>query len=395
MCFIIVNSPPVGAGCRASPDKAKGGDTFIDAISGCKAMTGNMRSVEPEKGKQILVVEDSPVLCIDLSRQLDKLGYGISGVVSSGEEALQMVFNSPPDLILMDIMLAGSLDGIETAEMIAAHCDIPIIYTSALSDEITFNRAKKTCPYGYIVKPFRVKDLAMIIEIAFNSHSFKKQAVEEKEKSFANLRQSMNGIIQAIALTVEARDPYTAGHQRRVSQMARLIGNALRLTSDQIEGIRLAGVIHDLGKIHIPSEILSKPGMISAPEFALIKTHPQVGYDILKTIEFPWPIAQIVYQHHERLDGSGYPLGITGDEMLIEAKIVSIADVVEAMISHRPYRPALGIETALDEIMSHRGILYDADVVEACRSVIYDDELMLVFQGTHDKAYQRSSEFTA
>ncbi len=358
-------------------------------------MTGDMRSVEPEKGKQILVVEDSPVLCIDLSRQLDKLGYGISGVVSSGEEALQVVFNSPPDLILMDIMLAGSLDGIETAEMIAAHCDIPIIYTSALSDEITFNRAKKTCPYGYIVKPFRVKDLAMIIEIAFNSHSFKKQAVEEKEKSFANLRQSMNGIIQAIALTVEARDPYTAGHQRRVSQMARLIGNALRLTSDQIEGIRLAGVIHDLGKIHIPSEILSKPGMISAPEFALIKTHPQVGYDILKTIEFPWPIAQIVYQHHERLDGSGYPLGITGDEMLIEAKIVSIADVVEAMISHRPYRPALGIETALDEIMTNRGILYDSDVVEACRSVVYDDELMLVFQGTHNNAYQRSSEFTA
>lgn len=177
--------------------------------------------------------------------------------------------------------------------------------------------------------------------------------------------------------------------------MARLIGNALRLTSDQIEGIRLAGVIHDLGKIHIPSEILSKPGMISAPEFALIKTHPQVGYDILKTIEFPWPIAQIVYQHHERLDGSGYPLGITGDEMLIEAKIVSIADVVEAMISHRPYRPALGIETALDEIMNNSGILYDADVVEACRSVIYDDELMLVFQGAHDNAYQRSSEFTA
>ena len=138
------------------------------------------------------------------------------------------------------------------------------------------------------------------------------------------------------------------------------------MPENQVEGLRVAGDIHDIGKIYVPSEILSKPGQITAIEYGIIKTHPQVGYDILKTIKFPWPVAQIVLQHHERLDGSGYPLGLSGAQILIEARILSVADIVEAMSSHRPYRPAQGIGKALEEIIQHKGFSYDTDVVDAC-----------------------------
>jgi len=185
-------------------------------------------------------------------------------------------------------------------------------------------------------------------------------------ESLAQLRKAMGGIIGAMAQTVESRDPYTAGHQRKVADLARSIAEMMDLPGEKIEGIRMAGVIHDLGKISIPAEILSKPGKITEVEFNLIKAHPQTGYDILKTIEFPWPVAEIVYQHHERLDGSGYPRGLKGDEISIEARVMAVADVVEAMASHRPYRPALGVEMALDEIKKNAGKLYDRDVVEAC-----------------------------
>ncbi len=195
------------------------------------------------------------------------------------------------------------------------------------------------------------------------------ESVKSEDKlheSFKMLRKAMGGAIQAMAQTVESRDPYTAGHQKRVSNIARMIADELSLKRDQIEGIRLAGVIHDLGKISIPAEILSKPGRITEVEFNLIKNHPQTGYDILKTIDFPWPIAEIVYQHHERIDGSGYPRGLTGDEIMIEAKILAVADVVEAMASHRPYRPSLGIDVALEEIEKNRGKLYDEEIADVC-----------------------------
>jgi HD-GYP domain-containing protein (c-di-GMP phosphodiesterase class II) len=189
---------------------------------------------------------------------------------------------------------------------------------------------------------------------------------ERLDESFKQLRKAMGGVIQAMAQTVETRDPYTAGHQRRVADLARSIGEKMQLPSDKIEGIRMAGVIHDLGKISIPAEILSKPGRISPIEFSLIKGHPQTGFDILKTIDFPWPVADIVHQHHERIDGSGYPEGMTLADMLIESRIIAVADVVEAMASHRPYRASLGIDIALDEIAKNRGVIYDSDAVDAC-----------------------------
>jgi PAS domain S-box-containing protein/putative nucleotidyltransferase with HDIG domain len=191
--------------------------------------------------------------------------------------------------------------------------------------------------------------------------------IEEKLKAtLAKLRKSLGGTIQAMAFTVETRDPYTAGHQRRVADLAHSIAKEMGLPDEQVDGVRMAGVIHDIGKISIPAEILSKPGRITEHEFGIIRTHPQVGYDILKEIEFPWPIAQIVLQHHERINGTGYPNGLKGDQIMLEANILAVADVVEAMASHRPYRPSRGIDIALDEISRNKGILYDPEVADAC-----------------------------
>ncbi len=192
------------------------------------------------------------------------------------------------------------------------------------------------------------------------------RAEEELQHTLAKLREALGGTIQTVASIVEVKDPYTAGHQRRVADLAQAIATEMGLPQEQIEGIRMAGLIHDLGKIAVPTEILSKPGRLNDLELSLVKTHPQVGYDILKRIDFPWPVAKIVLQHHERMDGSGYPQGLSGEEIMLEARILAVADVVEAMVSHRPYRPAHSIDEALEEISRNRGILYDPEVVDAC-----------------------------
>ena len=192
------------------------------------------------------------------------------------------------------------------------------------------------------------------------------EAGKEIELHVDKLQKALSGTINVVASTVEVRDPYTAGHQRRVATLAQAIAEEMALPAHQIEGIYMAGVVHDLGKIYVPAEILSKPSGLNEIEFSLIRTHCQVGYDLLKTIDFPWPIAQIVYQHHERLNGSGYPQGLSSEQILIEAKIICVADVVEAMASHRPYRPARGVEAALDLIQAESGNLYDPQVVNTC-----------------------------
>ncbi len=204
------------------------------------------------------------------------------------------------------------------------------------------------------------------VVFVFRDITSKKKAEDVTMKTLQKLRNAMNAIIEAMVLTIETRDPYTAGHQRRVTNLARAIARELGLTEDQVDGIRTAGVIHDLGKISIPAEILSRPGKLLPLEYGLIKTHAQVGYDILKNIEFPWPVAEIVHQHHEKMDGSGYPVGISGKDILIESRVIAVADVVEAMASHRPYRAALGIDRSLEEITSNRETLFDKDAVDAC-----------------------------
>jgi putative nucleotidyltransferase with HDIG domain len=184
-----------------------------------------------------------------------------------------------------------------------------------------------------------------------------------------HLRSSMNSTVEAIASMVELRDPYTAGHERRVAQLACAIGKEMGLPERQVEGLSVIGYLHDIGKIAAPAEILSKPTRLTEIEFAMVKAHVQAGYDILKNLEFPWPVAQAVLQHHERMDGSGYPQGLKGEDIILEARILMVADVVEAMASHRPYRSAIGLEAALAEIVANRGKFYDERVVDACVSL--------------------------
>ena len=197
----------------------------------------------------------------------------------------------------------------------------------------------------------------------------RKHVQAELEQSLQNLKKGMDSTIQAIAMTVEKRDPYTSGHQMRVAALTRAIAEKIGLAEDQIEGAYMAASLHDIGKIALPAEILSKPIQLSDIEISLIQAHAQAGYDILKGIEFPWPIADIIIQHHERMDGSGYPQGLAGDSISIEARIIGVCDVVETMSSHRPYRPSMGIGRALEEITRNSGPLYDADVVTACLKV--------------------------
>ena len=191
----------------------------------------------------------------------------------------------------------------------------------------------------------------------------REEALRESEEK---LRTGLEAAIQTVALIVEMKSAYMADHQRRVTDLACAIAKGLHLSGDEIDGIRMAGSIHDIGNMGVAAEILNKSVRLAHMEFELIRTHPAVGYNILKEIQFPWPVAKIVLQHHERMDGSGYPDGLSGDDILIEARILAVADVVEALASHRPYRPALGIDKALEEIKEKRGILYDPEVVDAC-----------------------------
>lgn len=229
--------------------------------------------------------------------------------------------------------------------------------------------------YSAQVDAFNTSEIRLMQELAddlaFGIVTLRLQAeherlVGEQLEQAAQLRQSLLASIQVLGSVLELRDPYTAGHQRRVAQLAGAIARELGLPAQRIEGLELAASIHDLGKIQAPAEILNKPGRLTPVELDLIRLHAQAGHDIIKDIQFPWPIARMVLEHHERLDGSGYPRGLRGEEILLESRILTIADVVEAMMSHRPYRPGLGLEAALAEIRERRGIRYDPDAVDAC-----------------------------
>jgi putative nucleotidyltransferase with HDIG domain len=194
----------------------------------------------------------------------------------------------------------------------------------------------------------------------------RKRAEERLQHTLESLRKAVRATVQIMTTTVEARDPYTAGHQIRSADLASAIAAEMELPQEKIDAIRMAGSIHDIGKISVPAEILSKPTKLTEIEFRLIKEHSKKGYEILKGVESPWNLAEIAHQHHERMDGSGYPRNLKGEEILIEARILAVADTVEAMVSHRPYRPALGVDAALSEIEKNKGIIYDTAAADAC-----------------------------
>lgn len=204
-----------------------------------------------------------------------------------------------------------------------------------------------------------------------------KEARDELKRSNEKLQHTLDGFIDTIAMLSEIRDPYTASHERHVSRLSHAIAGEMQLDINICESIRVAGTLHDIGKLSIPAEILSKPGRLTPAEFAIIKRHPEIGRDILKPINFPWPICDIISQHHERLDGTGYPQGLDGNNICLEARILAVADVVEAMASHRPYRSALGIDAALDEVVKNSGVKYDTDAVNACVRLINEKDFSL------------------
>jgi len=452
---------------------------------------------------RILVVEDEPIVAMDIQHRLRKLGYTVVRVVPSGEEAVAAARELDPDLVLMDIMLDGRMDGIESAAAIREVQDVPVIYLTAYADEKTLQRAKITEPFGYIIKPFEDREIHSSIEmarykheaergkreqeqwmkaalqsigdglittdrqgrvtyvngaaevmtgtsrnvalgmgleevfriseeetpeqeenlvgqvveaghvvgldsawlllagdkrlpvevyatpilglrrrvegvaVAFQDISGRKRSMEVLRNSVEQMRRTMEQTVGALAATAEKRDPYTAGHQQRVATLACALAAKLGLNGDKLGGLRVACLLHDLGKISIPAEILAKPARLTDIEFSIMKTHPQAGYDILKGVSFPWPVAEMVLQHHERLDGSGYPNGLAGADILSEARILAVADVVEAMSSHRPYRAALGIGKALEEIAARRGTAYDPEVADACLELFERDGFTL------------------
>jgi PAS domain S-box-containing protein/putative nucleotidyltransferase with HDIG domain len=222
--------------------------------------------------------------------------------------------------------------------------------------------------------PIIKDDKVIAVQGVMRDITERKRSEEAVRNSAERLIKALVDTMQAMAMIVEMRDPYTAGHQRRVTQLACVIAEKMGFSPDQITGLRLAGLIHDIGKVRVPAEILTNPNVLSEAEMTIIKMHPSLGYDLLKTLALPWPVADIINQHHERLNGSGYPSGLIGDDILPEAKILAVADVVEAIASHRPYRPALGIDKALEEILKNRDILYDPEVVDFCVKIFRDKD---------------------
>jgi len=328
---------------------------------------------------KILIVDDeAPVLNL-LKQIVERNGY-LCTLASSAEQARDILKRKKFHLVLSDISMPGE-SGLNLIRFVLAHYpQTAAIMVTGVDDPFVADLALEIGAYDYITKPFEKN--AVLISIAnalrrrklemenqrYRTHLEKivKKKTSTLKETLRKLEKTLEGTIHAIALTVEMRDPYTSGHQKRVADLACAIAKEMGLKKQRIQGIMMSGNVHDLGKISIPSEILSKPSQLSKSEFSLIQAHPRTGYEVLAPVEFPWPIAEIVLQHHERMDGSGYPQGLSGDEILLEARILGVSDVVEAMSSHRPYRPALGIEKALDEIKKNRGILYDPDVVDAC-----------------------------
>lgn len=226
--------------------------------------------------------------------------------------------------------------------------------------------------YADVEDRFGAEEATLLTEFAANLGLAiqTRQAEAERERFRGQLAQAAIGAIDAVAATVEKRDPYTSGHQARVARLAVAIAKELGWEAFRIEGLRLGAMVHDIGKIYVPAEILNRPGRLTEAEFAIIKAHPEVGYEILEKSEFPWPIQEMVRQHHERPDGTGYPRGLKGEEILPEAQIIAVADVMEAMTSHRPYRPGLGLDRAIEEIEAGIGTRYDPQIADACLRLV-------------------------
>jgi putative two-component system response regulator len=321
-------------------------------------------------GHHILIVDDDEAIRRMIRRICRKNGY-VCTLASNGEEALGLLEREKMDVVITDIVMPG-MGGMELTRKVKERFQSDVIIMTGFAEEYAYEEAIERGGSDFLSKPINPMELVLRLARILRERA----VLSELRRSMARLQDVLEGTIHTIALAVEAKDPYTSGHQRRTAEIGSSIAAHMDLSDDRIKGVRMAGLIHDVGKIAVPSEILSKPSRLSDIEFALIKTHSQVGYDILKGIDFPWPVAEIAYQHHERMDGSGYPRGLKEEEIILEARIIAVADVAEAMASHRPYRPALGIDAALEEIENKKTV-FDREVAEACKAVLSEERTRL------------------
>jgi putative two-component system response regulator len=315
-----------------------------------------MKSMNNDK---IMVVEDEWIVADQLCNNLKELGYIVCSSASTGDEAIRNVGEDRPDLILMDIVLKGKMDGIETADRITSQFDIPVIYLTAYTNQEYIERAKQTKPFIYLVKPFKKKELHANIEMALHKHRLDKEIKEYLDR----LVKCYKGTIESISEALAFRGPYFPGHHRRVAECAQAIATEMKLSEFSIQGICLAAYVYDIGLASTPISIIQESERLTGNNLTIYRDYPQMSYDILKKVDFPWPIADIALQHCECYDGSGFPRGLKGDDILIEARILAVARALEDLTSHMVFRTAFPLKQALDQIKNPK---YDPAVVDIC-----------------------------
>jgi putative two-component system response regulator len=349
---------------------------------------------------RVLIVDDEQSIRRTLGMFLERDGHEVA-TAEDGDHAEALFEASSWDVVVTDIIMPGA-GGVDLLQRVRERDPMTqVVLITGEPSVDTASAAVRLGAFDYLPKPVSRAEICRVVgaaaahkglqddnrRLSLENEAYRVRLealladqslelaheVDSHSTTLENLRRALGAIIEAMARTVEMRDPYTAGHQRRVSDLARAIATAMGLDEDTRDAVRMAASIHDIGKVAIPAEILSRPRRLTESEFSLVREHARFGYELLEPIDFPWPVADIVQQHHERLDGSGYPDGLSGDAIRREARILAVADVVEAISSHRPYRPALGTAAALEELSTHRGTRYDPEVVDACIRVILDE----------------------
>lgn len=323
---------------------------------------------DPQSGSaRVLVVAGDRGRGRDLADRLRRMGYAPLEPVGLGDGDMDRLARQAPDVIL--VLAADGQDRAEAlgaAAAVGRRYGLPLLLLTEPLDRAGLDRAAAAGAWGCLPASASDETLLAGLDMAWRHRAASDGDEAALRHSLDHLLRSLEQTIHALAVTSEIRDPFTAGHQQRVSWLAEAIARELDLSEGCQQGVRLAGLVHDIGKIHVPSEILAKTGRLSSLEMHIVRGHCAVGYEILKDVPFPWPVARMVLEHHERLDGSGYPAGLAGADTLLESRILAVADVVEAMTAHRPYRAALSMAQALEEIRAKRDRLYDPDVVDAC-----------------------------
>ena len=324
---------------------------------------------------KILFVDDDTRLLSSIHRMLGR-GFSIQ-TAQGGAEALEILETQGPFAVVVSDIKMPEMDGITFISQVKErHPDtVRMLLTAFANLQNALDAINSGYVFRLLMKPCNEQKLYQALSDALQQHQLIQNQYEVE--GLRKLKMAMDGIVSGFVALVEARDPYTAGHQRKVTKLSLAIAESLGLDRERMECLRLGAMVHDVGKVYIPSEFLNKPAKLTEAEFTIIKAHPMVGYNILQHVDFPWPVSQVVLQHHERLDGSGYPCGAAAEQILTESRILAVADVVDAMTSHRPYRAALGIEAALDEIQQHKRTCYDEEIVEACDELLRKQGLAL------------------